>query len=299
MARPSPGAERVVAVLEYLAAHPDDRFSLSELARGCRLNKATAHALLTELTARGVLLRHPEEKRYSLGPRLIPVGRAAQRGYRVDDFASGVVRRLSAATGTRVVAVGFDAAHDYVTTLEESDDLPRASQALPRRWPLVPPVGVVFFAWADEPSVEAWLARCPAGGSVHHALAGLEAARRDLVSIGAGVPAWWRLSGLLAGGAGQVDDANGLVASVRATLAELARQPALVTEIDPDAVYQPAYVAAPVFDHEGQVVLALVAGCHSARTLRGTELDALASAVRGAAEELTAAVYGRKPQDRP
>lgn len=282
-------------MLEYLAAHPDDRFSLSELARGCRLNKATAHALLTELTARGVLLRHPEEKRYSLGPRLIPVGRAAQRGYRVGDFAGGVVRRLAAATGTRVLAVGFDAAHDYVTTVAESEDPQRASQALPRRWPLVPPVGVVFFAWADEPSVEAWLARCPAGGSVHHALAGLEAARRDMVSIGAGVPAWWRLASLLADERATSADASDLVTSVRATLAELARQPALVTEIDPDALYQPAYVAAPVFDHEGKVVVALVAGCHAARSLRGTDLGALAGAVRGAAEELTAAVYGRKP----
>lgn len=283
-------------MLEFLAAHPDDRFSLSELARGCRLNKATAHALLTELTARGVLLRHPEEKRYSLGPRLVPVGRAAQRGYRVGDFATGIVRRLAAATGTRVVAVAFDPAHDYATTIEESNELPAPSGrqpplSLPRRWPLVPPVGVVFFAWADEPSVEAWLARCPAGGSVHEALAGLDATRRDRVTIGAGVPAWWRLATLLAGEADGTTDP----AAVRATLAELARQPALVTEIDPGAEYQPAYVAAPVFDHEGQVVLALVAGCPPARALRGTELDDLAGAVRSAAEELTAAVYGRKP----
>jgi DNA-binding IclR family transcriptional regulator len=79
----------VVTVLEFLAARPDERFTLSELARGCDLNKATAHALLTELTARGVLLRHPDEKRYSLGPRLVPVGDAAARGYRAEDFTAG------------------------------------------------------------------------------------------------------------------------------------------------------------------------------------------------------------------
>jgi DNA-binding IclR family transcriptional regulator len=291
MARPSPGAERVVAVLEYLAAHPDDRFSLSELARGCRLNKATAHALLTELTTRGVLLRHPEEKRYSLGPRLVPVGRAAQRGYRVHDFAPGVVRRLAAATGRRAVALAHDPARDYATTIAESDEAVRSDHGLPRRWPLVPPIGVVFFAWADEPSVEAWLARCPAGGSVHHALEGLEAARRERVAIGAGLPAWWRLAKLLTGESeGTIDPA-----AVRDTLTELSRQQALLTEVDPDALYETAYVSAPVFDHEGDVALTLAVGCHPTRQLRGSELEALASAVRAAAEELTEAVCGRKP----
>lgn len=78
MARPSPGARRVAAVLEFLAAQPDDRFTLSELSRACRLNKATAHAMLVELTASGLLLRHAEDKRYSLGPRLVHFGQAAR-----------------------------------------------------------------------------------------------------------------------------------------------------------------------------------------------------------------------------
>lgn len=78
MARPSPGARRVAAVLEFLASCPDDRFTLSELARACQLNKATAHAMLVEMTASGLLRRHPEDKRYSLGPRLVHIGQAAR-----------------------------------------------------------------------------------------------------------------------------------------------------------------------------------------------------------------------------
>ena len=42
-----------------LAARPDERFTLSELARGCDLNKATAHALLTELTGRPTIEPSP------------------------------------------------------------------------------------------------------------------------------------------------------------------------------------------------------------------------------------------------
>src|SRR5207244_378633 len=49
VARPAPGADRVVRVLDFLAAHPDEPFTLSELARRLELNKATAHALLVTL----------------------------------------------------------------------------------------------------------------------------------------------------------------------------------------------------------------------------------------------------------
>src|SRR5205807_5671765 len=55
--RPAPGAERVVAVLNFLTAHPDESFTLSELARRLDLNKATCHALLMTLTDAGYLLR--------------------------------------------------------------------------------------------------------------------------------------------------------------------------------------------------------------------------------------------------
>src|SRR4029450_12633950 len=64
MARPAPGADRSVAVLELLANHPEERFTLSEGARRCDLNKATAHALLSALADHGVLLRHPAAQRY-------------------------------------------------------------------------------------------------------------------------------------------------------------------------------------------------------------------------------------------
>ena len=107
MARPAPGAERSVAVLELLAAHPDERFTLSEVARRCDLNKATAHALLSALSERGVLLRHPEEKRYSLGPVLVSIGEAARRGYTAVDFVGPTLDAL--ARGHRAVGAGVGA----------------------------------------------------------------------------------------------------------------------------------------------------------------------------------------------
>ena len=77
MARAAPSADRTVALLDFLAAHPDERFGLSDLARRLDINKATAHALTAALTNAGYLLRHPVDKRYSLGPALIAIGNAA------------------------------------------------------------------------------------------------------------------------------------------------------------------------------------------------------------------------------
>jgi DNA-binding IclR family transcriptional regulator len=286
----------VVTVLEFLAARPDERFTLSELARGCDLNKATAHALLTELTARGVLLRHPDEKRYSLGPRLIPVGEAAARGYRAEDFTIGALRRLATSTGAAAAAVVRQPAGDYAMVVNRADS--GRDAPVPLRWPLVPPNGAVFFAWADEPSVEAWLARCPATGSVQHALAGLEAARRDGYVVGAAVPEWQRLMAVMAerpGVADTVAPADVRQDAVRDALSDLARTEALITEVDRGATYPLAYVAAPVFDDHGVPILGLVVGHPRGASRRGDELGALAGKVVAAADDLTAAVHGHKP----
>src|SRR4029453_3655599 len=99
MARPAPGADRSVAILELLAAHPGDRFTLSEVARRCSLNKATAHALLAALSQRGILLRPHDEKRYSLGPRGVARGPAPQGGTPRFAFARAALDPLWVATG--------------------------------------------------------------------------------------------------------------------------------------------------------------------------------------------------------
>lgn len=298
MARPSPGAERVVAVLEYFAAQPDVRFTLSQIARGCDLNKATTHALLTELTARGILLRHPEEKRYSLGPRLVPIGRAAQRGYQAEDFQAGALGRLAAVSRSETVAIRYDGVDDHATVVGRSGQ--GGEMPVPRRWPLVPPNGLVFFAWAEEPALEAWLARAPASGAVQQALAGLEAARRDGVVIGKDVPAWRRFKTALAAPDRVTTRDPGLerahTNAVRDALADLARAEALIVDPQPEESYADAYIAAPVFDERGQVTLALVVGGRPDRPRKGDELVTVAGAARSVADELTAAVHGQLPE---
>ena len=69
--RTSPPTERVVAILDFLARHPHDRFGLSELARRLDLSKPTCLGIVTTLTESGYLLRDAQDKSYRLGPALI------------------------------------------------------------------------------------------------------------------------------------------------------------------------------------------------------------------------------------
>jgi DNA-binding IclR family transcriptional regulator len=286
MARPAPGADRSVAVLELLADHPDDRFTLSEVARRCGLNKATAHALLSALTAHGILLRHPEEKRYSLGPRLIAIGDAAHRGYTAIDFAPFVLGRLAEDTRLRAIASRLEG--DAISVIAQAGP---SEDPLPPRLPHIPPLGTLFMAWSDEPSIEAWLARAPASGVVGHVLEALPAVRHRGFAVTQATPERQRLMG--PGAARLTHD------DVRALLAEFGRHGALVTDLEPAVSYPVADVAAPVFRADGGVDLAVAVSAPTASdegvVLTGDDVVELGSRVVAAAQELTFAVHGQRP----
>jgi DNA-binding IclR family transcriptional regulator len=296
MARPAPGADRSVAVLDLMATHPDERFTLSEVARRCDLNKATAHALLSALADHGVLLRHPAEKRYSLGPRLVAIGDAARRGYTALDFLPPLLDRLAASTG--YVARVWQRQDDQVTVVAQSPA--RRVEVDEVRLPLTPPVGALFMAWSDSPSVEAWLARAPAAEAVRPSLDALPALRRLGFAVTLASPEWRALAeprppGSTAGADADGDEDRDAPDDVRRLLAALARQRVLADDVDPAATYLPAEVAAPVFSATGRAELALAVTVPAGVDLTGAQVLALGREVGATADELTAAVRGRRP----
>jgi len=285
MARPAPGADRSVAVLDLLASHPDERFTLSEVARRCDLNKATAHALLSALADHGVLLRHPTEKRYSLGPRLVAIGDAARRGYTALDFLPPLLDRLAAGTG--YAARAWQRQDDQVAVVGQAP-VRRVEGGV--RLPLTPPVGALFMAWSDAPSVEAWLARAPAAEAVRPAVEALPTVRRLGFSVTLASPEWRALTEPRPPGSdSEAPD------EVRHLLAAVARQRVLASDVDPQATYLPAEVAAPVFSSTGLAELALAVTVPAGDDLTGKQLLALGREVAATAGELTAAVCGQRP----
>ncbi|MDT0400190.1 helix-turn-helix domain-containing protein, partial [Streptomyces edwardsiae] len=54
--RASPPPARVVAILDFLSRHPQERFGLSELTRRVGLSKPTCLGILSTLTESGYLV---------------------------------------------------------------------------------------------------------------------------------------------------------------------------------------------------------------------------------------------------
>jgi DNA-binding IclR family transcriptional regulator len=158
--RVSPAAERVIDILSFLGRYPDERFTVSELARQLDMNKATAHTLVITLAEHGFLLRHPDDKTYRLGPALVGLGEsAALDAHEAADFAHVEMRRIS--EELNLLCVIGAAIGDEIVILARLNGTSRQA-GFPKtgqRLPFTPPVGAIFVAWADPSTVAGWLSR--------------------------------------------------------------------------------------------------------------------------------------------
>lgn len=288
MARPSPGVERAIAVLDYLAAHPGEAFSLSELARRLDLNKATAHALLNTLTEAGYLLRHPTRLTFQLGPALIALGAAAQGQYEAADFAREEMRALTDELGLECLAT--TAVGDEMLIVSRSGPPRSLNSVQPgQRLPLTPPLGSVFMAWAGEDDIERWLGRAPVEDAEQYR-AGLEAVRRRGYAVGLEADPRATLGRALRGLA---DDAPAR-RLVDQLLDEVGHQEYILTTIERQGRYLVNHLVAPVFGPDGDVVLALsLFGFAGAIT--GKQVETYGERLLEATRNVTKSIHGREP----
>lgn len=285
MARPAPGVARVVGVLDFLADHPEESFSLSELCRRLDITKATAHSLLGELTDAGYLVRDPVDKTYALGPRLLAVGMAAGHSERtLVNRARPHMRRLATDLDVRCVASTVRGDDIVILDVAGRDRPFRQSIQPGHRVPCVPPVGAVFVAWAGETEVGRWLARAgdltPEHRSAH--LDALATVRRRGCALALEGPARRRLERAIVGEGGRpIGDA----------VHDLGQEAYLLADLDAGATYELSHMAAPVFGPDGRVVLAvtvydLPAVCTAA------EVEGLVARLLATTRAVTASVGG-------
>lgn len=155
--RQSPPTERVVAIINLLTAHPDRRFTLTDIIRQVDITKATCHVVLQTLAAAGYLVRH-HDKTYTLGPALIAVGRVALKTSPVLVGARPEMEALSRQFGAVVSAVVQ--AGDELIVVERTGPDDRADRLqVGHRIPFVPPMGIPFIVWGEPGALERWLAR--------------------------------------------------------------------------------------------------------------------------------------------
>ncbi|MFN8228370.1 MAG: helix-turn-helix domain-containing protein [Mycobacterium sp.] len=148
----SPPTERVIAVVELLAAESRRGLSLTQIARTLGISRATAHAILATLVDHRWAVRDEHTGGYSWGPGLPAVTMlAAERPFHA------VLRDLYESTGVQVFVARRESS--TIMVLDSVGEAPAGSPIRPGlRLPLVAPFGRDYLAWSTDEDRDAWLA---------------------------------------------------------------------------------------------------------------------------------------------
>jgi DNA-binding IclR family transcriptional regulator len=291
MVRPAPAVVRATEALDFLAAHPGQGFTLSELSKSLDINMASMLAILQALVDAGYVVRQARHKTYGLGPSLVALGYAAVAQHQALAAAAEPMRALAAETGTECVAstaVGEDMVMVATEGLApaEARDI-RVGQ----RIPMIPPLGAVFVAWAPQDVMDGWLAAGDRASDYRRLLATVRERGYSLGSLGpASGPGVQLGRALRQRAAGRELDAR-----IHNLVSEL-RSDYMVLDVDADVSYRVSAIAAPVFDAGGSVVLALTLNGFDG-PLRGADVLERANRLVATTRSITKAIHGRHPRE--
>ncbi len=164
MARRALSATRAADLLNFLAAHPAERFGYSELSRRLDVNLSSMHSLLVALVECAFLSFRASDKTYGLGPALIAIGDVALRSDPFVDATRAEMGKLSARSGLE--SLGFvRAGGDALCVLRAGPGTdPGREVQVGQRLPLIAPLAAALVAWAPVAERESWLERGGAPG---------------------------------------------------------------------------------------------------------------------------------------
>jgi DNA-binding IclR family transcriptional regulator len=275
MSKRAPAATRALAILDFLALHPTETFTLSELAREFDIGSGSAHALLTAMTEAGYLTRHPTHKTYRLGPSTIAVGNAALESHPAIDIARDEMRRITDDLDLECLA-SAPLGDEVVVVARVGKPHPgRPLSRIGRRRPLVPPLGTMYLAWSGDAVIDAWLARSEADPDLIERYRHLLTSARALgYSVGIG------------------RERSDIIA-----VAPLPDDP-MRLDLDPERHYDLAYIAASVFDERGEVALVLNLDGFTTPYLPD-EITKLARRFRDVTDVITRGIHGQPPELAP
>jgi DNA-binding IclR family transcriptional regulator len=294
-ARRSPPTQRVVTLLDYLAARPDDQFGLSELARALDMSKPTCLGIVATLVDSAYLTCDTATKTYRLGPALARVGRCAQNNSVAIDAAGRHLARLSEQFKTSCTA---SAVFGNTITILASTDAPGREPFVPvgQRYPFAPPMGLMHVAWQDDAAFERWLEvppTVPMRLDREELKSIVEDSRRRGFLVEALTSAGRQLHSLVAGVAAY-DLPTELRELVGEMVANLGERVYLDSDLAARTSYPVSVVAAPTFDEQGrqELMLSLYVG----QSITGAEIARRGRALADVAQFVTDEVRGR-PRD--
>ena len=156
MAQCSPGVERVAAILNFMADHPDHAFTVSDLVRAVKISRSTCHTLVFSLVKVGYLYR-ASDKTYVLGPTLASVGQIAAKHASPLLIAQPEMRAL--ADELDVICSAFFRDGDHLVVRERAASGSNLGWSAPKgaRIKLRAPFAANFYAWSPPGEAAAWL----------------------------------------------------------------------------------------------------------------------------------------------
>lgn len=298
MTRPSPQTDRIVTLVNLLVTHPDEGFTLSEIARRLGVSKATCSPMLTALTSAGFLVRHPARKTYRLGPALIAAGQAAAAGFPALEAARPVLIELSEELG--VIAMAVAPAGDRLRLVDLAWDPRRHAPTLRvgQELPFRPPWGSVFVASAGTEDVARWAARADDPGlTAEHFAHVLAVTRQRGYAVELQATPRGQVRELAQALAGTVSERDRERLLERLLVEVADRDQPLLAWPESGAEYNVGAIDAPVFDDQGVVALALSASSFG-RLLADDDVVRIGERMRAAAVGITESLRGASVRPR-
>lgn len=295
MTGPSDPNHRPLRVINFLAAHATESFTLAEIARILGLPKGSAHRVMIALTEAGFVSRHPRHKTFTLGLALVAVGQAALDRYPGIGIARREMRRLHEELG---VGLGATAIVNDEYLLLGREGTPRTHDGLTlvgERHMVIPTIGIGQIAWRSDEEIDAYLASGSAyltAEILEHLNKAIPLIRRrgfSMAAAGRGLHGLIKATVLPAHLDGE-DFPSAMAGVGQVSAAEFQMQDwgdAQGAGVD--------YVAAPVFSPDGEVCLEIVMSGLPV-SLGRQDLERYTAKLLQAADVVTSEIRGRKPK---
>ena len=266
----SPSVRRIIAVLNFFLEHPQQPFTLTQVAKSLRLSRATGHSILLSFVDAGYLYRRPD-KSYVLGLALPTLAASALSQFTPLAVAGQEMRAL--ADELDVVASALFPEGDKMVVRERAasvNNLGIANRAYRGPRPIHPGGNVLKVGLSDaayEASLDAVTPPLTEEAKAEFR-ADIQFARKHGFSVAL---------------VGNTDE-NGF---------EIGPPGPLVSELRPKEVYNLRHIIAPVLDDVGQAAFAIsLYGFR--RAMSGTEVLEVGRMLRETCRRISSFISGKR-----
>jgi len=298
VAEPSNPTGRVIDVLNFLAAHPTETFTLAEIARHVGLSNGSAHRVLTTMAGAHFLSRNEKHRTYSLGMAMVAIGQAAVEKHRGIEIARREIARLAVELNVQCSANTVVDDEILVLVKEGTAQSHLGLTRVGERRPLVPPMGICHVAWSGEEIIKSYVGKATPHLSEEvrqHLLAAFPLVRRRGYAMAANGPSSGHSREATVLPVDQIRDAA-YWASVFELVGHLSPNEIQLFDAADAGANGISTISAPVFSPSGQVIFQLViTGLPGDLSVQ--KIERYAQRLCAVAALITSETHGRRPND--